>query len=161
MASLFLGKKLELRLPIAIIRERMIMDLILSHGREDLNVEVGSWDLDGPTLQGVESVQQRFGTTTTVKFISVDAMLTAQNLTGWEFWEADSLTLEVCQYNDLVETKEPDSKAPRFYGDFFLCHEFARAERHEIASLVQNAKVSLRQALRYLKGISNDKFPLA
>lgn len=79
------------------------MELRLTHGRNDPEQLMEEWGYDGPVLSDVDSVQQVYGETTTVRFTSIAAREVARALTDWEIW--DATTLEVRGRDGLIEAR--------------------------------------------------------
>lgn len=93
------------------------MQLRLAHGREDPSEEMDGWGFDGPTLLQVHSMQQMYGQTYTVAFVTDDATNEAKRLTGWPTWDRKCLAMP--NRNGLIETHEP-GEPPRYDADLFL-----------------------------------------
>lgn len=129
------------------------MELLLCHGRDTSDELMDDLGFDGPTLQGVHSVQQRYRITTTVKFVSKEAADAARDLTSWPIW--DDGILEVPWNGDLIETYEPDG-CRRYYADVVLSHHSAEEEIEKIAECISDARCSLNRASGYLRKRSKD-----
>ena len=125
------------------------MELELSHGRDDPDKDMGDWGFDGPALRGVKSLLQEYGAQTTVRFLTEDAAMEAQAITGWPL--RDEISLEVLRHGDLVETHEPDCGMPRYYGDLLLCQRDVHADLVQVAECVRRAESALHEAARALQ----------
>lgn len=124
------------------------MEIRLAHGRSDPNEQVDSWGFEGPTLTRVDSVQQMYGETYTVKFLTNEAASEAQQLTSWKTW--DSLTLEMSRHGDLIEAHEPN-RIPSYYADLFLFDRNALSDMKDAATHVRRASRALNDAIHSLR----------
>lgn len=125
------------------------MRLWLTHGRDDPEQEMDGWGYNGPELNGVESVQQMYGETTTVRFVSAAARDEALSITGWEIW--DDTTLEVRDGNGLIETRQR-GQPRQFFGSVLLYHEptapTIRGGLSYARDQLMDARESIQHALR-------------
>jgi regulator of RNase E activity RraA len=124
------------------------MELRLAHGRNDPYEEIDSWGFEGPTLLNVDSMQQMYGETYTVKFLTNDAAHVAQQLTSWESW--DSQTLEMCRCGNLIEAHKAGHPR-RFYADLLMFHRSALAEVADATTHVRRASRALNDAIHSLQ----------
>ena len=93
----------------------MQVELYLKHGRNNPSEDLEEWGFDGPRLQNVIGTHQTYGTAIKVFFATEADARAAQGLTGWEVWDANSLTMK--WKDDLVEA------GGKFYGDWGLWME--------------------------------------
>jgi len=124
------------------------MDMMLLHGRDRPDEQLNDWGFDGPTLHGVQSFQQRYRITTTVKFVSRTFADLARNLTGWPIWDDD--ILEVPWHGDLIATCEPDGHR-RYYADVVLVNRSAEEEIERIVECMSDARAGLNHASQCLE----------
>lgn len=124
------------------------MEMRLAHGRSDPNEEVHGWGFEGPTLTRVDSVQQMYGETYTVKFLTNEAASDAQQLTSWKTW--DSVTLEMSRHGDLIQAHEPDC-VPSYFADLLVFHRNALSEVADAATHVRRASRALHDAIHSLR----------
>ncbi len=125
-----------------------MMEIRLAHGRNDPNEEVDSWGFQGPTLLNVDSMQQMYGETYTVKFLTNAAAHVAQELTSWESW--DSQTLQMTRCGNLIEAHQ-FGQPRRFYADMLIFHRNALAEVANAATHVRRASQALNLAIHSLQ----------
>lgn len=124
------------------------MEMRLAHGRCDPNEQVDSWGFGGPILLRVNSMQQMYGETYTVKFLTNDASNAAQQLTSWQTW--DSQTLEMRRYGGLIEAHAP-GQPPRYYADLLIFSRNAFSEVTDAATHVRRASRALHDAIHSLQ----------
>jgi hypothetical protein len=129
------------------------MNLELSHGRMQLDEDMDDWGFDGPVLLSVHSVEQRYGTAI-VRFASVAAAARAQKLTGWDVWDFNPSVLEIRKRDDLIETIEPGSSVPRFYGDYLVRDEPRPEACDEMSPLARRAIAAIRGIVDRLDRLS-------
>lgn len=94
-----------------------MLKLYLHHGRKTPNEKLEDWGPDGPVLKNVVGVHQTYGNGPNIYFANRQAMLAAQELTGWTEWDDNALIMK--WEGDLVEVKE-FSGSPMFYADWGL-----------------------------------------
>ncbi len=124
------------------------MEMRLAHGRSDPNEQVDSWGFEGPTLTRVDSVQQMYGETYTVKFLTNDAANAAQQLTSWKTW--DSQTLEMCRHDGLIEAHALGHSS-LYYADLLIFSRNALSEVADAATHVRRASRALHNAMHSLQ----------
>lgn len=86
------------------------MKIRLYHGRNNPEQEMDDWGFEGPILNDVDGIVWTYGMAR-VFFTNDSALEKAKELTGWELI-GDAL--EMCNYDNLIETKEG------FFGDWEL-----------------------------------------
>lgn len=124
------------------------MELRLAHGREHPDDVLDGWGFDGPSLSGVESMQQMYGETCTVRFLDAQAAAVARRATGWPQW--DETTLEMLRHGDLIVTREP-GKPRCYYADLFLFQHGAISNVEIAQRHVQVASRTFDDALHALR----------
>lgn len=123
------------------------MELRLAHGRSHPHDEVNDSEYPALTLFDVESVEQMYEDTITVRFTSNKARDTAFELTGWHIW--DEITLEIIRRAELIETHPPNGPS-RYFGNQLLCQRDAMADVANASFLVQRARTKVEEALESL-----------
>lgn len=126
------------------------MEIQLSHGRDDPEMDMDSMGYEGPTLRNVEAIRQMYVGMTRVRFTATEARDAAMEKTGWPIW--DDTALEILHRGDLIETRE-NKEISRFYGDFILRHQDALGELEDTKFMVRRARNELQSAIRALPRI--------
>lgn len=89
-------------------------DLYLHHGRKTPDEELEDWGPEGPRLKDVIGIHQTYGNAANVFFKDAPAKQAAQQLTGWEEWEPNALTMR--WQDDMVAVKTDTSTM--YFGDW-------------------------------------------
>ena len=132
------------------------MDLLLLNGREKPDELVDDGGFCGPVLHGVDSIQQRYRDTTTVKFDNIALAESAMRQTGWPVW--DEQVLEIVWQDDLVEICDEVGKKT-FYGDVFLREISIDSDINDIFNYVSNIKKDLNIASMSVMRVLNEIRP--
>jgi hypothetical protein len=122
-----------------------MQELYLLHGRTRLDENLDDWGFDGPRLQGVEGIHGTYGNIN-IHFATEEDLIAAQQLTGWEKFGDNALTLRMAE--DCVEVrgfdghdndKSPLTGATVYFGDWGLM-----TPKADQASLVEGVQPAPR-----------------
>ncbi len=92
---------------------RIIMRVILAHGRNEPDQDINNWGYNGPDLEGVKHVHGVYGDLT-VDFRSRREAQKVHELTGWPYF--DEVVLEISFFEELVLCEEIDGTI-QYFGD--------------------------------------------
>ena len=77
--------------------------ILFIHGRHQPDEKPDDWGFDGTTIKGISALHATYGNFV-VHFTSMEAAITAQALTGWDWFDANAL--EMRWHEDLIHTRE-------------------------------------------------------
>lgn len=125
------------------------MRVHLGYGQDRPDESATDIGFDGPTLDGVESIESTYyATTITIRFHDPESFEVARRTTGWRTYDDLLRTLEVDVLSPFLVTREPERNGePAYYAQILFVDD------HFVSKLAQ---ARLRDVTRTLGQIQAD-----